>query len=134
MTRMICAIEKNVNCSANDVHRCCTQGSRPTEVATLAAENAMLRRQLAERQQLAASRGGAAAAAEPPRQQLSGDGQQRVLGLDGAWVEQTWVTVRRPSVFTDTCPYPPSAMWHLGLSLAPGAHVVPSQTVSPSAL
>ena len=62
----------------------------------------MLRRQLAERQQLEAAQGGAAAAGESPRREPRGDaqhdgGRQRVLGLDGAWVEQTWVMVR-PSI------------------------------------
>ncbi len=88
--------------SRSHVQHVCAQGSKPTEVATLAAENAMLRRQLAEGQQLAAAQGGATEAGESPRQQLSGDAQyggwQRVLGLDGSWVEQTWVTVRCPSV------------------------------------
>ena len=57
----------------------------------------MLRRQLAERQQVATAQGGRAAPAEPPRLQRDGGAQrgtqQRVLGLDGSWVEQTWVTV-----------------------------------------
>ena len=75
------------------------QGIDASEVAALAEENAQLRRQLAERQHLAALREDADA---PPQLHSSSHAdaiagqRQRVLGLDGTWVEQTWVMVSSP--------------------------------------
>ena len=66
------------------------QGINASEATALEEENAQLRRQLAERQQLAALRGNADA---PPQPDAVIGQQQRVLGLDGTWVERTWVKV-----------------------------------------
>jgi hypothetical protein len=73
------------------------QGISALEAAALAEENAQLRRQLAERQQLAALRADAEASSSRPVSVSPPDAvtgqRQRVLGLDGTWVEQTWVMV-----------------------------------------
>ena len=126
------------------------QGISSSEAAALAEENAQLRRQLAERQQLAPAPDGGDAAAEATKRSRDGDeltvGPQRVLGLDGTWVEQTWVTVRcyqfgaigctlpvyhHPSAFAPFAayayagsqPYAPNDIYSAAISIS-SAHVV----------